>query len=76
LRSATRYQLYPILDACVASYNTELDEDAQVAFNWKAKMFVRTYSVLSTVLPYSLREWELLATFVNFLVPELPAPKA
>jgi len=75
LGGAARDQLDPILDACVATYNAELDEDAQVAFKGKAKMFVRTYSFLAAVLPYSFREWELLATFLNFLVPKLPAPK-
>jgi type I restriction enzyme, R subunit len=75
LNGAERDQLDPILDACVATYNAELDEDAQVEFKGKAKMFVRTYSFLAAVLPYSIREWELLATFLNFLVPKLPAPK-
>ena len=75
LGGAERDQLDPILDACVAVYNADLDEDAQVAFKGKAKMFVRTYNFLAAVLPYSFREWELLATFLNFLVPKLPAPK-
>lgn len=75
LGGAERDRLDPILDACVGTYNAELDEDAQVAFKGKAKMFVRTYSFLAAVLPYSIREWELLATFLNFLVPKLPAPK-
>ena len=52
-----------------------LNEDAQVAFKGKAKMFVRTYSFLAAVLPYTFRDWELLATFLNFLIPKLPAPK-
>ncbi len=75
LDGAQRDQLDPILDACVATYNADLDEDSQVAFKGKAKMFVRTYSFLAAVLPYSIREWELLATFLNFLLPKLPAPK-
>ena len=75
LSGAERDQLDPLLDACVATYNADLDEDGQVAFKGKAKMFVRTYSFLAAVLPYSIREWELLATFLNFLVPKLPAPK-
>jgi len=75
LDGAGRTRLDPILDACVAVYKAELDEDAQVAFKGKAKTFVRTYSFLAAVLPYSLREWELLATFLNFLVLKLPAPK-
>ncbi|MDB5348395.1 MAG: box helicase [Schlesneria sp.] len=75
LGGAERDQLDPLLDACVATYNADLDEDGQVAFKGQAKMFVRTYSFLAAVLPYSIREWELLSTFLNFLVPKLPAPK-
>lgn len=75
LDGAERDRLDPILDACVATYNADLDEDAQVLFKGNAKMFVRNYSFFAAVLPYSIREWELLATFLNFLVPKLPAPK-
>lgn len=75
LGGAERDQLDPLLDACVATYNADLDEDGQVEFKGKAKMFARTYSFLAAVLPYSIREWELLATFLNFLIPKLPAPK-
>ncbi len=69
-----REKIDPILDACVATYNAELDEDGQVAFKGKAKLFTRTYGFLAAVLPYSLPEWELLATFLNFLIPKLPSP--
>ena len=40
LGGADRDQLDPILDACVAIYNDELDEDGQVDFKGKAKAFV------------------------------------
>ncbi len=53
----------------------ELDEDAQVDFKGKAKAFVRTYSFLASVLPYTDASWEKLSTFLTFLVPKLPAPK-
>ncbi len=46
-----RDQLDPILNACVAAYRSELDEDGQVAFKGGAKAFVRTYAFLSSVLP-------------------------
>lgn len=75
LDGAARDKLDPILDACVATYNAELDEDGQVDFKGKAKLFTRTYGFLAAVLPYSLPEWEMLATFLNFLVPKLPSPK-
>ncbi len=72
---ADRAQLDPILDACVATYTGQLDEDGQVDFKGKAKAFVRTYGFLSAVLPYTNAEWEKLSIFLNFLIPKLPAPK-
>jgi type I restriction enzyme R subunit len=72
---ADRDQLDPILDACVATYIAELDEDGQVDFKGKAKAFVRTYGFLASILPYTNVEWEKLAIFLNFLIPKLPAPK-
>ena len=75
LRGADRDRLDPILDACVATYKEALDEDAQVDFKGKAKAFVRTYSFLASVLPYTDASWEKLSTFLTFLVPKLPAPK-
>ncbi len=70
-----RDRLDPILDACVAIYKTELDEDGQVAFKGKAKAFVRTYDFLSCVLPYTNAAWEERSIFLNFLIPKLPSPE-
>jgi type I restriction enzyme R subunit len=75
LGGADRNALDPILDACVATYNDELDEDGQVEFKGKAKAFLRTYDFLASILPYTNAEWENLSIFLNFLVPKLPAPK-
>ncbi len=74
LEGADRDRLDPILDACVAVYTEELDEDSQVDFKGKAKAFLRTYSFLASVLPYTQADWEKLSIFLNFLVPKLPAP--
>jgi type I restriction enzyme R subunit len=74
LGGAEREKLDPILDACVAIYVGELDEDGQVNFKGKAKAFVRTYDFLATILPYGVQEWEKLSIFLNFLIPKLPAP--
>ena len=74
LEGADRDQLDPILDACVAVYTAELDEDGQVDFKGKAKAFVRTYGFLASILPYTHAAWEKLSIFLNFLVPKLPAP--
>ncbi len=74
LGGADRDRLDPILDACVATYNEDLNEDGQVDFKGKAKAFVRTYGFLASILPYTNAEWEKLSIFLNFLVPKLPAP--
>ena len=75
LEGVERDRLDPILDACVAVYRHDLDEDGQVAFKGNAKAFVRTYAFLSSVLPYNVAEWEKRSIFLNFLVPKLPAPE-
>jgi len=75
LGGADRDKLDPILDACVAVYVDKLDEDGQVDFKGKAKVFCRTYSFLSSVIPYSNAEWEKLSILLNLLTPKLPAPQ-
>jgi len=74
LGGADRPRLDPILDACVAVYKEQLDENGQVDFKGKAKAFLRTYGFLAAILPYTNAEWEKLSIFLNFLVPKLPAP--
>ena len=75
LNGENRETIDPVLDACVAVYNTDLDEDGQVDFKGKAKSFVRTYNFLSSILPYGNTSWEKLSIFLNFLILKLPAPK-
>src|SRR5690606_25133035 len=75
LSGADRDQLDPILDACVATYMEDLDEDDQIDFKGKAKAFLRTYGFLSSILPYTNDEWEKLSIFFNFLVRKLPSRK-
>ena len=75
LDGAERDRLDPILDACVAVYREELDEDGQVDFKGKAKAFLRAYGFLAAILPYTYAEWEKLSIFLTFLVPKLPAPE-
>jgi type I restriction enzyme R subunit len=75
LNGAGRDKLDPILDACADVYAADLDEDGQVDFKGKARMFVRTYGFLASILPYSNAEWEKLSIFLNFLIPKLPAPR-
>jgi type I restriction enzyme R subunit len=60
LGGADRDQLDPILDASVGIYTDTLDEDGQVDFKGKAKAFVRTYSLLASILPYTNVIWDLI----------------
>ena len=75
LGGASREKLDPILDVCVATYLEQLDEDGQVDFKGKAKVFTRAYDFLGSILPYGNREWEKLSILLNLLIPKLPAPK-
>lgn len=75
LGGADRDKLDPILDACVAEYRENLDEDGQVDFKGKAKAFTRTYGFLASILPYTNAEWEKLSILLTFLISKLPAPK-
>jgi len=70
-----RDQLDPILNACVAVYTGQLDENEQVTFKGKAKMFCRTYAFLASVIDYKNASWEKLSIFLDLLTPKLPAPK-
>ena len=74
LAGAERDRFDPILDACVAVYTQQLDENNQVDFKSKAKAFLRMYGFLSSILPYPNAEWEKLSIFLNFLVLKLPTP--
>ena len=74
LHGNSRAVLDPILDPCIAPY-LALDEDGQVDFKATAKAFVRLYAFLSQILPYANPEWEKLFTFLNLLIPRLPAPE-
>ena len=74
LSGEDRDRLDPILDACVAVYREQLDEDGQVDFKATAKLFLRTYGFLASILPYTNAEWEKLSIFLTFLVAKLPAP--
>ena len=75
LGNATREKLDVILDACVEVYIRDLSEDNQIDFKSKAKAYVRLYTFLASILPYSNPAWEKLSTFLTFLIPKLPAPR-
>lgn len=73
---AAREELDPILDACVVKFKEDLTENQQIACKGSLKAFVRTYTFLAAIMPFSSPEWEMLNTFYKFLVTKLPNLKA
>ena len=39
-----------------------------------SESITRTYGFLASILPFTNADWEKLSIFLNFLIPELPAP--
>lgn len=72
--SAERDKIDLRIDKCANEYANNLDEDRQVDFKSKAKMFNRSYNFLSPILPYTNPKWEKLSIFLNFLIPKLKTP--
>ena len=73
LDNAERDKLDPIIDICVENYKA-LDLEDQIEFKSCAKIFVRTYNFLSSILPYGSVEWEKLSIFLTLLIGKLPRP--
>lgn len=68
---ADRSRLDPIVDRVVAEFESELDQDRQIAFKSNAKSFVRTYSYLAKLLDFNNAYWEMLWLFLKHLIPKL-----
>ena len=70
-KDADRSQLDPIIDRVVDAFESELDQDQQIAFKSNAKSFTRTYSYLAKLLDFNNAEWEMLWLFLKHLIPKL-----
>ncbi len=69
--NAERQDLDPIIDACIANFKSELNDDAQIDFFLKAKSFYRAYAFLSKILSFKNAYWERLYWFLKFLMPKI-----
>jgi len=70
-KSSDRTLLEPIINKCAESFYSELNEDSQVDFYIKAKIFNRTYSFLAKILTFSNNYWERLYWFIKYLLPKI-----
>lgn len=70
-KSSDRTLLEPIINKCAETFYSELNEDSQVDFYVKAKIFNRTYSFLAKILTFSNNYWERLYWFIKYLLPKI-----
>jgi len=69
--SAEAEELHPIIDAVVARFDAELDDEQRIDFKIKAKQFVKIYAQVAAIIPFNNVNWEMLHWFLKFLIPKL-----
>lgn len=69
--SAQAEELAPIIDAVVARFDADLDDEKRIDFKIKAKQFVKIYAQVAAILPFNNVTWEMLHWFLKFLIPKL-----
>ena len=63
--------LHPIIDAVVARFDADLDDQQRIDFKIKAKQFVKIYAQVAAIIPFNNVNWEMLHWFLKFLIPKL-----
>ena len=71
-KSATREELDPIINKCVAVFKENLTEDQKIRCKSAIKSYLRTYPFLAAVMPFNSIEWEKLFHFYYYLGSKLP----
>ena len=69
--SAEAEELHPIIDAVVARFEADLDDEQRIDFKIKAKQFVKIYAQVAAIIPFNNVNWEMLHWFLKFLIPKL-----
>jgi len=69
--SAEAEELHPIIDAVVARFDADLDDEQRIDFKIKAKQFVKIYAQVAAIIPFNNVGWEMLHWFLKFLIPKL-----
>lgn len=69
--NAEAEELHPIIDAVVARFDTEQEDDDKIDFKIKAKQFVKIYAQIASIVPFNNVLWEMLHWFLKFLIPKL-----
>lgn len=69
--SAEAEELHPIIDAVVARFDADIDDEQRIDFKIKAKQFVKIYAQVAAIIPFNNVNWEMLHWFLKFLIPKL-----
>lgn len=69
--SAEAEELHPIIDAVVARFDSDLNDEQRIDFKIKAKQFVKIYAQVAAIIPFNNMNWEMLHWFLKFLIPKL-----
>ena len=69
--SAEAEELHPIIDAVVARFEADLEDEQRIDFKIKAKQFVKIYAQVAAIIPFNNVGWEMLHWFLKFLIPKL-----
>ena len=69
--SAEAEELHPIIDAVVARFDADLDDEQRIDFKIKAKQYVKIYAQVAAIIPFNNVNWEMLHWFLKFLIPKL-----
>lgn len=69
--SAEAEVLHPIIDAVVARFEADLDDEQRIDFKIKAKQFVKIYAQVAAIIPFNNVKWEMLHWFLKFLIPKM-----
>lgn len=64
-------ELHPLIDAVVARFDADLDDEQRIDFKIKAKQFVKIYAQVAAIISFNNIHWEKLHWFLKFLIPKL-----
>ena len=69
------HKIHTIIDGVVNSYNEKLDEEQREEYKSKIQSFIRLYTYISQISPFTEVDWEKHFVFLRFLNKKLPKGK-
>lgn len=66
------HKIHPIIDVVVNQYNEKLDDDQKEEYKSKIQSFIRLYTYISQISPFTEVDWEKHFVFLRFLNKKLP----